>query len=75
MPATPRAMSVVAAKTSMRQEIDQDIDTGYVPRKKLIRSNNEQSYPIVSPTVEENTPRGMVKSSASEQPIFCDCDY
>jgi len=29
----PRAMSAVAAKTSMRQGIDQDIDAGYVPGK------------------------------------------
>jgi hypothetical protein len=33
MPACPPRASAVAAKTSMRQEIDQDIDAGYVPGK------------------------------------------
>jgi hypothetical protein len=31
MPACPPRASAVAAKTSMRQDIDQDIDASYVP--------------------------------------------
>jgi hypothetical protein len=33
-------------------------------KNKLIRSNNEQLSPNISPAMEENTPRAMVKLSA-----------
>jgi hypothetical protein len=34
MPACrPRAISAIAVKTSMRQQINPDIDAGYVPRE------------------------------------------
>jgi hypothetical protein len=44
-------------------------------KNKLIRGGNQQLYSITSPAIEKITPRGMVKSSTSGQPFFCDRDY
>jgi hypothetical protein len=45
-----------------------------VAKNKLIRSNNEQLSPNISPAIEENTPRAMVKLSTFGWPFLCDDD-